>query len=177
MALLAFLFIVVPAVELALLIEVGSVIGGLNTFVLIVVTGMVGAYLAKRQGLDVLKKVQGETAAGRLPTGSLVDGAILLVASALLVTPGILTDVVGFACLIPAFRSLVKGALKRKFESALVNGQVNVGGQFPGAVKGPGGASSPFSGWPQANPGANRAPYGDGPVVDVTPEPPSSERR
>ncbi len=177
MALLALLFIVVPAIELALLIEVGSVIGGLNTFVLIVITGMVGAYLAKRQGLDVLKKVQSETASGRLPAGSLVDGAILLVASALLVTPGILTDVVGFACLIPAFRALVKGALKRKFEAALVNGQASVGAQFSGTARGPGGASSPFSPWPPANPGANRAPYGDGPVVDVTPEPPPSDRR
>jgi len=118
------LFIVLPATELALLIEVGRRIGTGATLALIVVTGMIGATLARRQGLGVLGSIRTETAAGRLPAAQLVDGMIILVASALLITPGVLTDAFGFLCLVPAFRRLLRGAMRRRFERAVSEGRV-----------------------------------------------------
>ena len=123
---LLFLFVVVPAVELALLIELGSRIGTVPTLGLIAATGVIGASLARRQGLEVLRRLQQETNAGRLPADPLIDGVFLLVAGALLVTPGVLTDVVGFACLIPGFRRVVRRELRRRFERAVEEGRVEV---------------------------------------------------
>lgn len=123
---LLLLFVALPALELALLIEVGSRIGTLATLAIIAVTGVVGAILARRQGLGVITRIQRETAEGRLPAGSLVDGAIILVAGALLVTPGILTDAFGFLCLVPAFRRLVKRALLSQLQRAAREGRIDV---------------------------------------------------
>ena len=123
---LLLLFVGVPAIELALLIEVGSRIGTGATLALIAITGILGASLARRQGLSVLRMLQQETAAGRLPAGSLVDGVVILVAGALLVTPGILTDAVGFLCLLPAFRQQLKRVALRHFERAVAEGRVDV---------------------------------------------------
>ncbi len=105
------LFILVPTVELALLIEVGRHIGTLATLALIAGTGALGAFLARRQGLRTLRQVRREINAGSLPVGSIVDGVIILLAAALLLTPGILTDALGFLCLVPAFRTVLKGTL------------------------------------------------------------------
>jgi UPF0716 protein FxsA len=123
---LLLLFVVLPAVELALLIELGGRIGTPATLGLIVVTGMVGASLARHQGLGVLRRLQEESQAGRLPAGSLVDGVLILVAAALLVTPGILTDAFGFLCLVPGFRSLAKRELRRRFERAVRDQRLDV---------------------------------------------------
>ena len=120
------LFVVVPAVELALLIEVGSRFGTLATLTLIVATGVVGAALARSQGLSALRRIQRDLAEERVPAGSLVDGAIILVAGALLMTPGILTDVFGFLCLLPGFRDLIKRVLWRRFESAVLEQRIRV---------------------------------------------------
>lgn len=123
---LLLLFVALPALELALLIELGSRIGTGATLALIAVTGVVGASLARRQGLGVIRELQRETDAGRLPAGALVDGVILLVAAALLVTPGVVTDAVGFLCLVPAFRQWVKRQAFRRFEGAVREGRVHV---------------------------------------------------
>jgi UPF0716 protein FxsA len=123
---LLLLFIVVPAVELGLLIEIGSRIGTVATLGIIVVTGVVGAALARRQGIGVLRRVQAELAEGRVPAGSLADGVIILVAGALLMTPGVLTDVLGFLCLVPGARTLLKREIWRRFERAVREGRVQV---------------------------------------------------
>jgi UPF0716 protein FxsA len=123
---LLLLFIVVPAVELALLIEIGSRIGTAATLAIIVVTGIVGASLARRQGLRVILDVQREIEAGSLPTGSILDGVLIAIASALLITPGVLTDVFGFLCLSPGFRSLLKGEIRRRFERAVAEDRIHV---------------------------------------------------
>ena len=125
---LILLFTLVPALELALLIEVGSRIGTLATIGLIVATGVLGAALARQQGLHVLGRIQAELSAGHLPASSLVDAVIVLLAGALLVTPGILTDVLGFLCLVPGFRSLVKARLRRRFERAVLEQRITVEG-------------------------------------------------
>jgi len=126
MANLLLLFIVVPAVELALLIEVGERIGTLNTIALIVVTGVLGASLANRQGLATLRSIQDATARGEIPANAMIDGVIILIAGALLITPGILTDVVGFLCLIPAARNAVKRHLQHRFERAVKEQRIHV---------------------------------------------------
>lgn len=126
MARLLLLFVVLPAAELALLIEIGSRIGTAATLALIGVTGVVGASLARWQGLGVVTAIQRETTAGRLPAAALVDGVIILLAGALLVTPGVLTDIFGFMCLLPAFRRLIKRALIRRLERAARDGRVDV---------------------------------------------------
>jgi len=155
MALLLLLFIVLPAVELALLIEVGTRIGTPATLAIIVGTGIVGAALAKQQGLRTIQKIQGELDGGALPAGALVDGVIILIAGALLVTPGILTDVAGFLCLVPGTRALVKRGLQRRFERAVAEQRIHVSADFQqmGAAPRP-------------------------PIHDVTPDrPPGSEPR
>lgn len=123
MGLLTLLFIVVPAIELALLAELGSRVGWLPTMVLVIATGITGAALARQQGFAVLARLNAETAAGRIPGATLVDGALILIAGALLVTPGILTDVVGFCLLIPPLRALLKTYLARYIEASAHSGR------------------------------------------------------
>ena len=147
------LFIVLPAVELALLIELGQRIGTLETLGLIVVTGIVGAAMARSQGLRVWAEVQSRVARGEMPADSLVDGLMILVASALLVTPGVLTDAFGFLCLVPGFRSLVKREAMRRFERAVREQGVHVHVQTGHA-------------------GAPVDPYETRTVIDVTPPAP-----
>ncbi len=120
------LFILVPAVELLLLIELGGLIGPLLTVGIIVVTGVAGASLARWQGLSVLRQVQRDMAGGQLPAGALVDGVIILIAGALLMTPGFLTDIVGFLALVPGVRRVVKRALRARFERSIREGGTNV---------------------------------------------------
>jgi len=125
MAWLLLLFIVIPVAELALLIEIGSHVGLPATLALVVVTGAVGAYLARRQGLGVLAEIHNR-AAGEIPLGEIVDGVIILIAGAVLMTPGVLTDAFGFFCLVPAGRRVVKRFLRRRFEAAIERGNVFV---------------------------------------------------
>lgn len=108
-----FLFLVVPAVELMLLIRLGAKIGAPATLLVILLTGIVGATLTRRQGMTVIAKAQAEAARGGLPAGPLLDGLMLLVAGVLLITPGVITDVVGFLLLAPPVRALLRGPLVR----------------------------------------------------------------
>lgn len=123
---LLLLFIALPAIELALLIEIGKRIGTLETLALIVVTGVIGATMARRQGLRVITRVQEQLARGEVPADSLVDGLMILVASALLITPGVLTDAFGFLCLIPGFRAFVKRDVVQRFERAVQENRIHV---------------------------------------------------
>ena len=130
---LLLLFIIVPAVELGLLIQVGIYLGTWPTLALIVFTGIVGAYLARRQGLSVLTTCAEEQMdRGELPAGSLADGVMILVAGALLMAPGILTDAFGFSLLatpggrMPGFRNLIKDILLACFRRAVEENRVHV---------------------------------------------------
>ena len=105
---LLILFTVIPLLELWLLMLIGDIIGFGLTIALILVTGVVGASLARWQGVLCLQTVQRQVQAGQLPTDSLLDGLGILVAAALLVTPGVLTDIVGFGLLIPPVRRVVR---------------------------------------------------------------------
>ena len=114
---LLLLFTLVPLVELVLLFIVADYTSWQFTLALVLVTGVVGAALARYEGLRCWSRVQKEIAAGRLPGDPLVDALMILVAGALLVTPGVLTDLVGFALLAPLFRRFVKNWLRRRFEA------------------------------------------------------------
>lgn len=117
---LLLLFIVVPLTELALLLRIGDAIGLGPTIALVILTGMLGWWLAKREGLRTWLKIQSELNQGRLPGNHLVDALLILVAGAVLITPGVLTDAVGFLLLIPPVRSMVRNALKKRFQSRVV---------------------------------------------------------
>ena len=109
------LFILVPLVEIYLLIQVGSVIGGLPTVLLIILTAIVGVGLLKQQGLSTLMTAQQSLARGELPALQLLEGAALLVSGALLLTPGFVTDFIGFIGLIPLTRqALLSSFLSRR---------------------------------------------------------------
>lgn len=125
---LILLFTVVPVVELVLLIEIGSLVGTLYTVALILGTGALGAALARAQGLRVLREVQAEFGQGRLPAASLIDGLLILLAGALLLTPGVLTDALGFACLTPFFRKQIRRLLRVRFEAAVRDGRLELHG-------------------------------------------------
>lgn len=112
------LFIAVPLIELMLLIKVGEIIGILPTILLVIATAVIGVSLLKRQGLAALTKARTTVEAGEFPVESVVDGACLLVAGAFLLTPGLLTDTVGFSLLVPAFRRSIAHWLFGKISGA-----------------------------------------------------------
>jgi len=120
---LVLLFTVLPAVELALLIEIGSNIGAGNTIFIIIFTGALGAYLARLQGFLVLRKIQDDLNQGIMPSAQLLDGLMILAGGIVLLTPGFITDTMGFLLLIPWTRTLIRGQLKRKFEDMIRKGQ------------------------------------------------------
>ncbi len=109
------LFIITPVVEMALLIEVGKRIGTLQTIVIIVVTGIAGASLAKSQGLRIMRDMKWSMHSGEMPHNHLIESVLILIGGALLITPGILTDVVGFVLVVPWTRRLIRERLKKYF--------------------------------------------------------------
>lgn len=150
---LVLLFLLTPAVELALLIQVDQVIGFWPTVALIIVTGIVGSHLARREGLSTWRRLNNRLRSGDLPGTELADGAIILVAGALLITPGILTDVLGLLGLIPFTRTYLRRYVMRWFQRKVKQGTMQVQfGVFGGS--GPGGPNSPPG--PQ-----DRSPNGD----------------
>ena len=107
------LFVVVPLVEMYILFRIAELISFPATVGLVLATGALGAWLAKWQGISTIRRIQDELAAGRIPGKALVDGAMILVAAALLLTPGILTDVFGFSLLMPPCRAVYRRLLGR----------------------------------------------------------------
>lgn len=112
--LLVILFVGVPVAEIALLIRVGGAIGALNTIFFVIFTAILGAYLVRQQGFAVLTKLQEESNAGRVPAMQIAEGVALLFAGAVLLTPGFITDALGFTLLIPQTRqAIIKWALSK----------------------------------------------------------------
>ncbi|MCL4310380.1 MAG: FxsA family protein [Actinomycetota bacterium] len=115
---LLILFIVVPLMELLVIIEIGSRIGYLYTIVLLILISFSGAALARREGYRAIAQIQADVAAGRMPADSLIDGALILLAAALLITPGYITDVAGLALLLPPARRRAHRYVRRRVRSA-----------------------------------------------------------
>jgi len=105
------IFTIIPLAELWLLLWFSTLTSPTITFGLVFVTGILGAWLARKQGSQAWKKIQRNMVQGQPPTGMVLDGLMILVAGAFLITPGIMTDLVGFAFLIPAFREILKARI------------------------------------------------------------------
>lgn len=113
------LFILIPIIELAILIKVGSMIGFWPTMSVVVITGIVGAALARYQGFMILEKIRSEVNFGRVPAEKLLDGLLVLIGGIVLLTPGFLTDLFGFLLLIPFTRVGIKSLLRKKLEQKI----------------------------------------------------------
>lgn len=107
------LFTLVPLLELYLLITIGGIVGVWTTVGLVVFTGALGAVLTRIEGLRVLRRVQEEWSQGRVPTDELLDGLLILIAGAVLLTPGLITDGLGFFLLAPPGRRVIRKAISR----------------------------------------------------------------
>ena len=113
------LFIVIPFVELLILFRIAGSLGAFKGVVLIVITGVIGAHLAKQQGLKVIHTIRYELSHGRLPGSELIDGLIILIAGIVLITPGLLTDTAGFLLLVPICRKWIYSWLFHKFKEKI----------------------------------------------------------
>lgn len=145
------LFVIVPLLELMLLVRIGQAVGLLPTVGLVLLTGAAGAWLARSEGLRVLYRFQSEVAEGRVPGQAALDGISVLIGGAFLLTPGILTDFVGFALLLPATRRWIQRRVRKRLEQGLKSGSIRVvsfgtGGPFGtgSANRGHGAAGGPF---------------------------------
>lgn len=114
MRVLLFLFIALPITEIFVLIQVGKIIGGLSTIAIVILTAMIGLALLRRQGYEALQRAQVKMREGTLPAEEMVEGLFLAVGGALLLTPGFITDTLGFCCLLPGVRKvLISWGLQR----------------------------------------------------------------
>lgn len=123
---LLFLFIAVPIAELALLLKVNEYLHWPNTIALVIITGIVGAFLAKAQGIATLMRIRGDLQSGQIPAPQIMDGVMILVAGALLVTPGLMTDTAGFLLLIPPVRAAIRHHLRKNFEQRIRKGNMYI---------------------------------------------------
>ena len=112
-------FILVPLAELYLFMTLGSELGFGNTILIIILTAFLGAALTKSQGRMAMAKFHEATAAGQIPAKEALNGILILIAGAVLITPGFLTDTVGFLLLVPPVRSLVASALEKRFKGKI----------------------------------------------------------
>jgi len=115
------LFTIVPLVELWLLIEFSQWTSIGTTLVVVILTGALGAALARRQGTHAWREIQRQLASGQAPTEAVQDGLMILLAGALLITPGLLTDLCGFALLTPPLRRVVQRWLARRFVARVIS--------------------------------------------------------
>ncbi|NBF39510.1 MAG: FxsA family protein [Spirochaetes bacterium] len=122
---LAVLFTAIPIVELYILIKIGQMIGALPTIAIVLVTGVVGAGLARQQGARVWYEIQMQMQQGVFPADRLIDGLLLVVAGAVLITPGVLTDILGFAILIPMSRAPIREWVKARLSRMMDRGTIH----------------------------------------------------
>lgn len=108
------LFTAVPLIELYLLLTLGQFIGPWYTVLIVITTGLVGALLAKLEGMRVWYQVQQELQQFKMPGDRLIDGVLVLIGGVLLITPGVLTDVLGFSLIIPPSRAVIREIVKKK---------------------------------------------------------------
>lgn len=147
------LFTFMPVVELYLLLVAASMVGLGNTLLLCLFTGALGAHVARREGLAVLRKVRTEVEEKKVPGGALLEGALVFAGGLLLLTPGMLTDVLGFSLVLPVTRGPLAGWIAGRLQRALAEGALNVtvisgpggfrGGPGPGGFPGGPGAEDP----------------------------------
>jgi UPF0716 protein FxsA len=155
-------FVVLPFVDLYLLLLLGRQVGFWPTVGLVLAAGLIGSFLARKEGVRVLRRWQESMARGQVPQEGLLGGALVLVGGVLLVIPGVLTDVVGLFLLFPPTRRLVAGLVRRRLERGMAEGTVRVttfqsSGPFPGDPFAPPEVDEPFA-RPPSRPSLNRGP-------------------
>lgn len=123
LGLLILAFIALPVLELIVLLRIGSWLGLLPTLLLILTTGVVGAAVARSQGMQVLARMRGDLAEGKPPVARVIDGALILAAGLLLVTPGVISDVLGILLLLPPTRALVRRLMASRMKQMIENGR------------------------------------------------------
>lgn len=175
-ALLFVAFIVVPVVEIFLITQVASQLDWPITLALVIGVSIFGAWLVKREGLGVIQRVRSGLSTGRLPTDELADGAMIFFASALMLTPGFLTDFLGLALLIPPIRAILRSPVIAFFKKRIQIKAQGVGVPF-GGVGSTGFGDSRSGGF--GTPGFGRNVYdvsgdqaaADADLTDITPDP------
>lgn len=145
------LFLIVPIAELYVIVQVASGFGVLPTIALLIVVSVAGAWLVRREGLGVLRRLQGQLERAELPTNELVDGGLILFAGALMLTPGFLTDTLGLLLLIPPTRVVARSVLLKRFRRKIESGL---------GFSGPG-----FGMWSWSSGGPGRVDVGEAVIV------------
>ena len=119
-------FTLIPVIELYLLIKVGTIIGGFNTILLVILTGFLGAWLARIEGMNTMMKLKMNLQQGLMPAEELIDAVIIFGAGLVLITPGLITDVFGLLLLWPLARNRFKQFLRKKFDEMQLQGNINI---------------------------------------------------
>lgn len=117
------LFAVLPIIEIALLVNVGEQIGGWNTVAIVIFTAFVGAYMVRREGISTLMQAQQKMQAGAMPGQEMAEGLLLVIAGVLLVTPGFITDGLGFLLSFPLTRPLIAKSVMKQITASAIKGQ------------------------------------------------------
>jgi UPF0716 protein FxsA len=112
-------FTLVPFIEIYLLIKIGAQVGAFNTILIVILTGLLGAYLARLEGIKTMTKVRDSLNRGDLPAEEMLDATLIFVAGVVLLTPGFITDLTGLALLVPKARYWFKRRLRKKFDEWL----------------------------------------------------------
>ena len=113
-------FTLIPLVEIYLLIKLGQAFGAMTSILLVIITGMLGAYLARMEGLRTLFRIQETLREKKMPGDELLEALLIVLAGLVLITPGFLTDAVGFMLLIPATRVRVRDWLRNRFQARFI---------------------------------------------------------
>lgn len=119
-------FTLIPVIELYLLIKIGTVLGGFNTILLVILTGFLGAWLARLEGMNTMMKLRTNLNQGLMPAEELIDAVIIFIAGIVLITPGLITDVFGLLLLWPLTRNKFKRMLRKKFDAMQLQGDINI---------------------------------------------------
>jgi len=126
---LAVLFLVIPILEVYFLIKVSNIIDIFPTIILVILTAVIGAGLLRQEGVSILARLQQNIGQGKLPAQELIEGVMLAVGGALLITPGFITDTIGFLCLIPFTRKFIaKNIMKRSVDKFKAGVNAQMGG-------------------------------------------------
>jgi len=120
------LFTVVPIIELMLLIKISQLTNIWTTIFIVILTGVLGTALTKSQGSGVLRRIKSDLAQGRIPGDELLNGAFIILGGAMLITPGLITDALGFILVIPFSRNIIKAWGKRKLRRLMDTGRLTI---------------------------------------------------
>ncbi len=119
-------FTLIPVIELYLLIQVGTAIGGINTIFIVIISGFLGAWLARLEGMNTMMKLRMNLQQGLMPAEELIDAVIIFGAGIVLITPGLITDIFGLLLLWPVTRNKFKQIIRKKFDEMKLSGSIDI---------------------------------------------------